>query len=178
MGIENKLKEGKPREKPGEEKPQEKPKYSKEEIEQTINKYKRREKGKGESISLESEKELKIILSYGKFGHISAGRNPSSPEDAKLTDEQINKRTEELRKDLIDIGYVFTQVRGNYGGYEDSFLVMVYDAEEKDLIVLGEKYNQESIIYVNSGLNKMIYTTGKNKGKWYEGKGWSELPPD
>jgi ppGpp synthetase/RelA/SpoT-type nucleotidyltranferase len=138
-------------------------------------KVRRREKGKGEEVDLTSA-ELRVLLDEGKFSFVSAGRNPANEEDMKLSDEQITERYNKLRNDLQDMGYVFTKVTGHYGGEEDSFLVMAHDAEKEDMVKLGEKYNQDSVIYADKGRQEMHYTVGKNKGQHQKGEGWQETP--
>ncbi|MCH7759981.1 hypothetical protein IIA15_01050 [candidate division TA06 bacterium] len=145
---------------------------------QSLDDLKRRGPGEGEEIGIANKQLMNEILTQGTFGLVSAGRNPEHEEDSKLTDEQIQARTEELRNDLIEKGYVFTKVIGNYGENEDSFLVMVHDAEEGDVVELGTKYNQDSIIFTKSGQNNLIFTTGENQGKRYVGQGHQELPAE
>ena len=123
----------------------------------------RRDKGKGREVKL-STAELKLILSTGKYALISAGRNPEDPEDQKLTDKQIVARHRQLKDDLKDGGYAYTGVVGHYGEEEQSFLVMVHDAEKQDILRMGKKYRQDSVIYGEKGRQQMIYTGVKKQG--------------
>lgn len=138
-------------------------------------KIKRLGRGEGREVKL-TKSELKQILDSGKFALISAGRNPANTADMNLTDEQVEERYGDLKSDLVDGGYAYTEVEGHYGGVERSFLVMVHEAEEADVYDLGEKYNQDSIIHANKGKQKMIYTTGDHSGSYIFGTGWEEKP--
>lgn len=144
---------------------------------QVIEKFLRKSKGQGAHIDFADEKEFKIIVDKGHYALLSAGRNPSSEEDAKLSDAQLKARNNALEKDLISKGYVFTRTMGKYGGMkEPSFLVMTHNPDEADMVELGTKYNQENIIIVHKLKNKLLYTTGSNKGMWSEAKGYDMLP--
>jgi hypothetical protein len=44
------------------------------------------------------------------------------------------------------------------------------------LIELGEKFNQDSVIFSEKGKNELIYTTGPYKGERNEGSGFQEVP--
>jgi len=113
-------------------------------------------------------------LDSGKFGFISAGKNPNDPTDAKMDDKAVNERYDKLRIELDDLGIEYVEVEGKYGESEASFMIM--NADRKALQDLGKKYNQDSIIYGENGNNEMIYTTGENAGKMQTGKGWEEKP--
>jgi ppGpp synthetase/RelA/SpoT-type nucleotidyltranferase/DNA-directed RNA polymerase subunit RPC12/RpoP len=146
------------------------------EAKQILKQYKQRGKGEGESITLPDKAHLETVLTHGTFSLISAGRNPNSEEDAKLSEDEIDARSEQLANDLKEKGYVFSKGLGNYGEYEDSYLVMTFDAKEKDMLDLGKKYNQESVIITSQSKNKMVYTSGENTGKHHPGESWQELP--
>jgi len=136
-------------------------------------KTKRREKGGGHEVHLNPD-ELGTLLSHGQYGFISAGKNPKLEKD--MSPEEESKRYEELRKDLIERGYTFTKVVGHYEGEEDSFLIMSHEADREDILELGSKYNQDSIIYGEKGSQEVHFTAGENKGKVGLGKGWGEMP--
>jgi hypothetical protein len=137
-------------------------------------KVKRREKGKGGEISLTSN-EVKELLAKGRLGFISAGKNPADPRDMKLSDEDIEKRYGKLKDELVELGYVFIPVRGKYGEEEDSYMVMIPEAEKSDLNKLGKKYNQDSVIYAEKGHNELRFTTGENAGKHNDGDGFEQV---
>lgn len=140
--------------------------------------FKRRSPGQGIEKSIESEDEMKIILQETRYGLVSAGRNPENEIDRKLTPEQIQQRHLNLKRELVKRGYVFTPVVGNYGDMEDSFLVMMHDAEEREVVEIGRAFNQDSVIFVEKGHNSMIYTTGEKAGKRLRGDGWQLLPKE
>jgi len=131
--------------------------------------------GQGREVKL-STSEVKVILNSGKYALISAGRNPDDVKDKALTDEQINARHRQLREDLVAGGYAYTGVVGHYGEEEQSFLVMVHEAERADIIKMGTKYHQESVIYGEGGHQQLIYTEGESVGTYLAGEGWREIP--
>ena len=144
-------------------------------VEALLSKLKRRTAGKGNSIVFESEKELKTVLDNGVFGIVSAGKNPNNKEDMKLTELQIAERHIKLENELKQSGYLFTKMKGKYGQEEESFLVMVHDTSKNEIIKMGKKYNQDSVIFSEKGNNQLIYTTGENAGKITQGQGWSKV---
>lgn len=141
-------------------------------------KIKKRGPGEGKKIKL-SHDEIKDVLTKTNVGVVSAGRNPKDPQDMAMTDAQIEKRYAKLQKDLVAKGYQFVEGEGKYEGLtEKSFIVLMPDANEKDVIELGKKYNQDSVIYSEKNTNKMIYTVGENAGKFYKGEGFEEKSSD
>ena len=139
-----------------------------------VKKFRRAAKGKGKEISV-TKKEVKLLLTKGVVGMVSAGVNPADAEDMKLTPVQVKQRHEALKKDLIEKGLKFREVLGKYGEEEDSFMVFVTDVKRKELTDLGTKYNQDSIVYSDHDKNEMIFTTGENKGKRHKGNGFEML---
>ena len=137
--------------------------------------YKRRPKGMGEVIPIVSRADLGKILDKTKIGIISAGKNPKLESD--MSKEEQLKRHEALKAELIDLGYVITEVEGMYDGEEPSIMFIGHDATRNEIKALGKKYNQDSVIFVDEGNNEMIYTTGENAGKRHVGKGF-EWKPD
>jgi hypothetical protein len=154
--------------------------YTEEERDRILRKYAKREPGKGIETEIADEDELGLILSHTKFGLISAGPNDDekglNPID--FDQERYRKRHEELRQALKEKGYVFTQVLGRYGDFEDSFLVMTHDAERDDLVELGKRMNQSSVIFCDHGQNELITTRGDKIGSAVTGEGFSWVPPD
>lgn len=130
----------------------------------------KRGKGQGREIKLNKD-EIQTLLKSGKYALISAGRNPAHEEDSKLGDDKIQERYESLKSELVDGGYAFSKVAGHYGGKEDSFLVMVHDADKEHIKKLGTKFNQDSIIYSEKGKHEMHFTSGDKKGKHHKGEG-------
>lgn len=134
-------------------------------------KTERKREGEGREVSL-TLREIVYSLNQGTVGFVSAGRNPNNAIDKKMTDSQIKKRYGDLRKDLIDGGYAFTPVVGKYGEVEDSYMVMSHNPDEEELKQLGQKYNQDSVLYYEKKKSRLHYTTGKNQGKKNEGRGF------
>ena len=95
--------------------------------------------------------------------------------------KENKERTYRLKTDLIKLGYSVTAVKGvykeNYGKsdehevHEDSFIVFDHRNTkdlEKNLIMLGNKYDQDSITYANVDDGK-YYLIGTNE-TGYPGK--------
>lgn len=113
---------------------------------------------------------------------ISAGRNNKMPSDRNLSDETIHARTVNLSIDLTNT-FIYSSIFGVYNGdNETSFLVVLHnispEIERTKFIQLGQKYHQESIIYVKRAvptIQQFIYTTGEFSGKYVEGQGYKVL---
>ena len=148
-----------------------------------------------------SKKDIKGALTHGHWTIVSAGRNPSNSEEAKMSDDDpfFDNRARQLQADLETMGMPYTVAVGHYGGSERSFMVFHDDNEseaskkaQKAYMVhhrkdshkdartkideLGAKYNQDSVLHGESGTNRIHFTSGKNKGEDCGGKGWDELP--
>lgn len=134
-------------------------------------------------------------LKSGHYSIISAGKNPSHPEEKHLEDSHphFEKRHEALRRDLEHHGLDHTEVEGMYGGKERSFIVhhhpdkkpqtgkafMVHHqdtSEHQTIRDLGKKYNQESVIHSKGGQHEMHYVTGEHAGTHHKGEG-HEIKP-
>lgn len=120
--------------------------------------YARRGPENGTEITIESVGELHAILQNSTYGLVSAGPNPSLSGETDLPPEFFTDRHEQLREELIGMGYCFTEVLGNYDGFEDTFLVMTNESGRGDMISLGYLFSQESVIHVVHGKQEMIYT--------------------
>ena len=105
--------------------------------------------------------------------------------DLYLSDSMIEQRTMKLIDDIQDT-YVYSSVIGSYdGGIEQSILLILHNespkSELQELIQLGEKYNQDSIIYVKKStppVQKMVYTTGDYRGRHVRGTGYEKPLPN
>ena len=137
-------------------------------------KVKRAGSGQGAEIKLSAE-EVPVLLQHGTFGLISAGRNMKHDLDSKLSEKEVDERTQKLHDDLVEGGYKFVKVHGKYGEEEDSYMVMIHDIDRGEMTKIGERYNQDSVIYAEKGKNEMIFTTGENKGKRHEGSGYEPV---
>ena len=123
------------------------------------------------------------LLNDGGYAIISAGRNPAlSTKELALTDELVQARLGNLSTDLTNI-YLYSDVLGMYdGASEASFLVVLHnespEQERAAICQLGEKYHQDSIIYVRQAspaVQQLIYTTGPFSGSYVEGQGYEIL---
>lgn len=142
-----------------------------------LKEYAKREPGNGIEKPIEREEHLDAILRHGTICMISAGRNPEDAEDMKLTDEQIAERYETMIEDFKSRGYVVTRCEGKYVNPEESVMVMAHDADRAEMMELGEKYKQDSIVFSDKGQGELIYTTGPNKGKAeMAGDGYQVVP--
>lgn len=137
-------------------------------------KCRREAPGHGHEIQL-TKTETKTLLQKGVVGFVSAGRNPNDPQDAELPENVIQKRTEELRSDLVARGFKFERVKGKYGEEEESFMVMVPAVARKEIVEIGKKFNQDSVIWADHNNNELIFTTGQNQGKRHIGNGFQAL---
>lgn len=99
-----------------------------------------------------SEEDVKEVIHNNTIVVISANRD-------ELDDSENNQQTRKLKQDIESMGYPYTQA---YGGYvetdddghpvqvkEKSFMLWGKDEDKikEDAIRLGEKYNQETILY-------------------------------
>jgi len=103
-----------------------------------------------------SQHELIYTISKGNYALISGGNN-----------------NEALRTELEELNYRITPATGNYGGRLEK-MFLVHDPEDEEIIGLGVKYLQNSIILGKAGKHRMLFTNGPKKGKSKIGKGWEE----
>lgn len=68
-----------------------------------------------------------------------------NPMAKALPPQENNKRMEELKADIRKLGLGFIPIKGKYGNVEKSLLIPNISIE--DIISLGNKYEQESIIH-------------------------------
>lgn len=87
---------------------------------------------------------------------------------------------ERLENELKNRGVKFEKITGKYdiNNLEHSFLI--HDLSEKDLIDLGGRYGQETVIHSKNGNHKMIHVNGPNVGNYHPGSGVNEFstPPE
>jgi len=126
--------------------------------------YQRRPPGKGVNLDIASRADFDKLYKNTSFAMISAGRNPMNAEDMKMSDAQIEQRTTDLSNDLVKAGYVYTPGDGKYTNPEESFMVMVHDADREHMFSLGTKYHQDSVAFNVHGKNSLLMTTGDKKG--------------
>lgn len=85
-----------------------------------------------------------------------------------------------LERVLKDKNYDFKKIQGQYGGAKESSY-LVSNPSEMELIELGQKFGQESIILGDKVSQKMVNVSGKNMGQYVEGTGmkfFEKLPKD
>ena len=105
-------------------------------------------------------------------GTISAFRGFENCGDgAKISHEDNMKNSRVLKAKLLKLGYSVTKVQGtyieNYGSdneievHEDSFLVIDIKDDKKlkkNLMILGELYDQDSITFQSDGVYELVGT--------------------
>lgn len=72
-----------------------------------------------------------------------------NPRGIKHSEEFNKKANFKLEKLLSEGKYGFKKIKGSYGSKENSFIV--FNIEKNTAIYIGEKFNQESIIYGETG---------------------------
>jgi len=154
-----------------------------------------------------TKEHLHNTLENGHYSLISAGPNPNDPKEKKLLDEHghdhefFKKRHNDLRNDLDAGGHSYTEVEGDYGSPEKTFMIhhhghpksgegkgngyMVHHHDDKDaeknidrIGKLSAKYNQDSFIHSKGGNHKMVFTTGDHHGEHHKGTGHEKLSSD
>lgn len=119
---------------------------------------------------------ISAYTSHGKerkdFATGARGDNEFNAFKKQKNRENINN-SRQLAQDLRDLGYSVTKIKGHYGYMDDVaqdemswFVSDTADTGnlEKDLIKLGTKYDQESILFQSAGEKPyLVYT--RNDGK-------------
>lgn len=85
-----------------------------------------------------------------------------NPMAQALSRRENKLRNIQLANDLREMGYGFYQIRGKYGNLERPFVIP--NIEREDIVNLGEKYGQDSVIWVikteKGSLAELIETHG------------------
>ncbi|MDE2425775.1 MAG: hypothetical protein KGO96_07695 [Elusimicrobia bacterium] len=74
-----------------------------------------------------------------------------------------------LKHEITDDGLDFIELETKYNKLEKSLAVI--NPTEEYIKQLGKKFNQETVIYSNDGIHKLIYINGPNVGKLHKGEG-------
>lgn len=69
-----------------------------------------------------------------------------NPRAQKFSRKENRARNRELGAELRKLGYGFYQIKGKYGNVEHPFVVQ--NITKDDIMRLGSKYEQDSVIYV------------------------------
>lgn len=139
--------------------------------------FARRPKGMGKEKTIQTRKDLDIILKHTTFALMSASPNPNDPKAMKMSPEEIKAKHGELLERLKADGFVYSQCRGKYGKPEESVMVMMHDSNRDEAIKLGSDFMQDAIVFVNKGKGEMIYTNEKQLGEVsMAGSGHEEVP--
>lgn len=110
------------------------------------------------------------------FQHIGKDFIVFITSDRKVLDKSENsKRRKELEKYIRLVGFGYNKVVGSYkeeetGDTKKENSFVVYGKDEKDMLKvfkrLGEKYEQDSILFIDlEGNAYLLYTYGSNKGE-------------
>jgi hypothetical protein len=118
-----------------------------------------------------SKEEFLSILTTGDYVLISADRNMKNPADAALSDEDIADRTLKLEKQMKKEKFKFHKITGLNYALDKSYFVAINKKNENFFLELGEDNFQESIIVGSHGLQKLVYTYGRDQGLAHEGTG-------
>ena len=95
--------------------------------------------------------ELIAMLNGGRYALIAGGRR--------------------LAAELDRAGYTYTPAEGSYAGSLEP-MFMVHDPDERDMVALATKYQQDSVVIGEGGEQKMVFTHGPHKGRMKAGRGW------
>jgi len=101
------------------------------------------------------QKTLQISLSKAMFTIISAEN--SNGKQSSIEDNKTS--TTNMRYFLTSKEYIFKEVIGCYGQKENSFIV--FNMSLKDSIELGEAYQQESLIFMDSYIDLKTYKVNR-----------------
>lgn len=87
------------------------------------------------------------------FGIISAFKSELSPE--------VNKEKQsELKKDVKALGYGYKEIKGVYryedGSLVDEYALFIPQVKKEDILTLGKKYQQESVLYADRETDKIV----------------------
>ena len=150
-------------------------------------------------IPILSKKSFEDTLFNGEYSCISVGLNPEELKQMqnlseKEREKQLGKLYEQkinaLKDDLDQLGIHYTEVVGDYGEEEPSFMIshtlkakcenednsiLVEREPNRDDVIkalnkLGKKYNQESVAHVKKGQMEWHFVTGEHEGKKGVGK--------
>lgn len=112
---------------------------------------------------------LSRIWKYFKdknFGTISAYKTTLAPEENK-------KAQEALKQDVRSKGYGYKEMKGVYryadGTTGHEYSLFIPNIKKEDLIEIGNKYDQETVLYADPEKNKIVLDFIKeNKTKEYD----------
>ena len=125
--------------------------------------------------------EFMDMILNGEYSCISAGVNPSDPMDVERCKDKkyLEKRIESLRKDLDELGVIYTEVAGCYKSKEEpSFLIShtlkskVSQKVKDDTFLIprnvndGKDKNDEGNVYIND--NDIITKLNKLGAKYHQ----------
>jgi hypothetical protein len=85
-----------------------------------------------------------------------SGENPRGPVQTEATHQN-------LLSHLKKIGLKHEEVKGHYGSPERA--VLIHNPTEDQMVDLGKKFGQESVIHSTGGKHKLVYTHGPDVGK-------------
>jgi len=139
---------------------------------------------------LKGLEQLKNLNDYGACVILSSGINTDMDNNVsnELTEEDKRRHTE-LKDKLVNAGFHFIEVLGNYGCDELSCVVIISDPVKSLIDLLNSKsvqklyqiaadYKQDSILPVYQGDCCYLYTTGNNVGKLNVGVKCTYYEPD
>jgi hypothetical protein len=124
-----------------------------------------------------TQKNLDEVIQSGVY---AALESDSAMDEIKgFSEIQKNDNFKFLAKRLTDLNLPHLQTLGGYESITTTRSVFVIKSKEMSLekfyeiiLDLGKSFKQESVIISSKGHVKLIFTTGENKGKMFEGEGF------
>jgi hypothetical protein len=104
---------------------------------------------------------LHPVLGGGTIGLIS-GENPRFPA--------AQQGHEALGQELHRMGLLAEPTVGHYGGIERSYIV--HNPTRDQMVELGRRFGQESVIHSDKGQHHLIYTNGPQAGQHHRATGY------
>jgi hypothetical protein len=90
---------------------------------------------------------------------------------------QVQVGHEKMGQELSNMGLKAEPVNGMYGGSPEKSYI-VHNPSLDQLMDLGRRYGQESVVFSTGGKHQLVYTSGPNAGKFHAGTGNDEYFPN
>jgi hypothetical protein len=112
---------------------------------------------------------LKHHLTHGSYSILSAG----NPNAQKMSDAENAKRHESLKQDLNQLGGIYHEGKGVYGGHSEPVIMVHHrgNVTPEAIEQLGAKYGQEAVFHSNANNHELKYVTGNQAGQHHKGAG-------
>lgn len=112
---------------------------------------------------------LQHHLNHGSYSIISA----ANPGANKMSDKENSERHANLQRDLANLGGIYHEVQGVYGGHSEPSIMVHHRGKVTPAAIegLGAKYGQESVFHSNANSHELKYVTGPQAGSHHKGSG-------